>query len=724
MKEANQLEALYFELKTSNIPFKVGDILYCFFLLFGSPSKSIQNIAFFNPDRVLPEVKDDHHSISYNLPLLKISQTANPRNKLSRPHTIHGEINDASNPYKFASKNHLLSREVISMFQGLNGQHLDFSSDGKNIIESFYSPNEIAFAMRLFSLGQNFKTVRDHSAARISVDKFSNGLVSQSFGSALNEEVVDFYKLITYIQSVSHRTKGQDLNVTLQKLNIWSYETVIRFEVLTDIIMRCRNKKGGALVNVVYDFIHNGDEKVRNTARKILSKVIKPIRSMLNHWIFYGELKDEFKEFFICLRDNAHHQPSPNEIWHDKYMINQQMLPGFISKDQANKILMTGKAISMLREVCLNKLTIVLPVFDQLKKSFENSEVESLFNSIDFANSLKIVHREISQCALNILNAKYILHAHFFAFKSYLLFERGDFLNYLLELYTPIIYKPGNKIKVFQLSQTLENAVRKTTAQYDYGEVLSRLDIHLEPCDRSNSDIFSIKYRVDGPINTIFNDRSQKLYSNIFMLFWKVKRVEYMINTNRTSLNYTFLHFKSASEHFSSIFKLFHFYLYQSTCFFKTIQKHFNSLLESNWSIVKNELENPRNLNKLIRVHQVFLHSLSKKLFFNYSNNLNSQYNTILDLIFEFIDKLQSFIGEFSSNLASTMYQNWGDENKEFIDDIDNNYNFWLLNFGKMYEKEIVNFLELLVAAEDEDLKELCFSIDFNRFYKMLNQRS
>src|SRR5699024_2476400 len=151
----------------------------------------------------------------------------------------------------------------------------------------------------------------------------SKGFVCQSFGSALEEEINDFYKLITKIQANYHRSDQLHSAVTLHKLYMWTYETSIRFETLANLICKCRSKKGGALISVVYDLMHHGDPIGRECFKKILSKVVKPIRQMLNHWIFYGELKDEFEEFFICINENAHVTTSlSNVFWFNKYSIN------------------------------------------------------------------------------------------------------------------------------------------------------------------------------------------------------------------------------------------------------------------------------------------------------------------------------------------------------------------------------------------------------------------
>ncbi|KAH9424546.1 gamma-tubulin complex component 3-like [Dermatophagoides pteronyssinus] len=730
IEDLNRFEDLYLHLK-STLPksFNIRELLYCLFLL--SNSTSIDNATIFsisNSIETMKIAKNDldleyrhSHHFGNNNGIQRDRMMTNPNR-----HTVHvyTDNNNDSN-CKIRSKYTLLAKDLISIFQGLHGKHINFQTDSKFSVtfgrnDLFYS-NEIYFAKRLSVLGQNFKTIKTYS--QTSMNTTSKGFVVQSFGSALNDEINNFYKLMTSIQANFHKPEQ---TVTLHKLCFWTTESFICFEALVNLIGKCRSKKGGALISIVYDIMHHGDPLVRECYRKILSKVVKPIRKMLNHWIFYGELKDEYKEFFISTNDNAKNviTTSLSDVfWFDQYSINNSMLPGFINKAQAYKILITGKAISMLREVSMNRVSAVLPLYDQLKNSFENSNLEILFDqkysseANDFAGLLDYVYKEISQTALNILNAKYQLYEHFIAHKRFLLFEQGDFISYLMELLYPIINRPANKIRPYTLSQTLENAIRKTSAQcYESSDILSRIDIYFDPnFPMENAwDILTLKYRIDGPIGTIFNQQSQVIYTKLFALFWRNKTIEF-------SLNKCWIDLKNISTQLrvASFLRLssnhFNYLLYQILSFTKTIEQYFNYLLESRWTQVKNELDQPRNLNRLIKVHHIFLQNLVSKFFFE---NLLRQENAINKLILSFIDKLESFINDIVHN-NQNVEKFWGDQMDQYRKEIEENYNFWLHNFSRMLHKEISLFLELLIDTDEDDHRELCFSIDFNKYYKM-----
>lgn len=721
LDELNNFENIYFKLKSElSNSVNLRELLYLLFLLSSSNSKP--GLTLLNSSNTVKKLMiaqstdfDKDEKSKNDIHLRKHSSS------IVRPHTIHGDINS---DYRITSKYSLLAKDLVFIFQGISGKHINFNENEKFLFNmeknDLFFANDVHFAKRLSVLGQNFKSIQHYSD--FMMNNYLKGLVCQSFGSALNEEILDFYKLITGIQANYHQKSHSNTDVTLHKLYIWTYETSIKFEALKNLIHKSRTKKGGALISVVYDYMHQGDPIIRECVRKILSKIVKPIRQILNHWIFYGELKDEFKEFFIGLNENAHQS---NDFWFDKYSINKSMLPGFISKQQAYMILITGKAISMLREVSQNKVTIILPVYDQLKHSLENSNLETLFekkynsNANDFASLLEYVYKEISKTALSILSARYVLSDHFQAHKKYLLFEQSDFIYYLMELLHPLLDRPANKLRLYTLSQTLENAIRKTSAQYESGETISRLDIYFDQNFQHENgwDIFTFKYRIDGPISTIFTEQCQCIYTRIFSLFWKIKRMDFILNKCWIDLKLQNREFTTIS--FKTIFNNFYYVMYQITAYIKTMQRYFNYLVESGWNQVINELNEPRNLDKLIKTHQLFLQTLVKKLFFGHSQSLTKQYEVIASHIFDFIEKLNQFLKELNSFRFKQLKDAWQDELAECENEIDSNYNFWLINFNKMLHKEVVLFLELLVETEEDDLQELCFSIDFNRFYKM-----
>src|SRR5271155_5864737 len=57
--------------------------------------------------------------------------------------------------------------------------------------------------------------------------------------------------------------------------------------------------KGGALVDKVHSFTSHGDPYIRHFAHTLLHKITRPWYEMLKTWIYAGQLRDPFQEFFV-----------------------------------------------------------------------------------------------------------------------------------------------------------------------------------------------------------------------------------------------------------------------------------------------------------------------------------------------------------------------------------------------------------------------------------------
>ena len=65
------------------------------------------------------------------------------------------------------------------------------------------------------------------------------------------------------------------------------------------------NKKGGALLNVIYKYMMNSsDRTVKELFSFLLEKAAQPYLDVLQKWIYYGVLEDPFEEFLV--KENKH----------------------------------------------------------------------------------------------------------------------------------------------------------------------------------------------------------------------------------------------------------------------------------------------------------------------------------------------------------------------------------------------------------------------------------
>ena len=95
---------------------------------------------------------------------------------------------------------------------------------------------------------------------------------------------------------------------------------------------------------------------------------------------------------------------------------------------------------------------------------------------------------------------------------KYLLLSQGDMIQSLMESLYEELDKPANLIFKHNLQSNLESAIRASNAQYNDPECLKKLNIKLINASVGDVgwDIFCLEYKVDLPLNVIFNNKLLK----------------------------------------------------------------------------------------------------------------------------------------------------------------------------------------------------------------------
>jgi len=71
-------------------------------------------------------------------------------------------------------------------------------------------------------------------------------------------------------------------------------------EGLKRLVLEAGNKKGGALLNVIYRLmINSSDKALHDLFEFVLEKASVPYITILKKWIFEGKLEDPFEEFVV-----------------------------------------------------------------------------------------------------------------------------------------------------------------------------------------------------------------------------------------------------------------------------------------------------------------------------------------------------------------------------------------------------------------------------------------
>ena len=114
------------------------------------------------------------------------------------------------------------------------------------------------------------------------------------------------------------------------------------------------NKKGGALLNVIYKLmISSSDTSIRDFFAFLLEKSSLPYFQILKKWIFSGVLEDPFEEFIVkenktCKKENIEADLN-DKYWQERFTYRDEMVPIFLAKHK-QKVLHAGKYLNVIRE--------------------------------------------------------------------------------------------------------------------------------------------------------------------------------------------------------------------------------------------------------------------------------------------------------------------------------------------------------------------------------------
>uniref|UniRef100_A0A671VB83 Tubulin gamma complex component 3 n=1 Tax=Sparus aurata TaxID=8175 RepID=A0A671VB83_SPAAU len=643
-----------------------------------------------------------------------------------------------------------LVRDILYVFQGIDGKFIKMSGpdncykiDSKVVLCKSLRDT----SSRLAELGWLHNKVRKYTDAR-SLDR-AFGLVGQSFCASLHQELKEYYRLLSVLHSQLQVEDDQGMNVctegslTLRRLLVWMYDPKVRLKTLAALVDFCQGRKGGELASAVHSYGKTGDPQMRALVHHILSLVSHPILNFLYRWIYDGELEDTYHEFFVASDPNV----KTDRLWHDKYSLRKSMIPTFITMDQARKVLLIGKSINFLHQVCHDrtppgKITAASKSADTPKDAAELlSDLEGAFQE-----KIDAAYFDTSKYLLDVLNRNYLLLEHLQAMRRYLLLGQGDFIRHLMDLLKPELARPATTLYQHNLTGILETAVRATNAQFDNAEILKRLDVRLLEVSPGDTgwDVFSLDYHVDGPIATVFTRECMGHYLRVFNFLWRAKRMEYTLTDIWKGQMCNAKLLKTMPE-LSGVLHQCHILASEMVHFIHQMQYYITfEVLECSWDELWNKVQQAQDLDHIIAAHDVFLDTIiSRCLLDSNSRSLLNQLRAIFDQIIEFQsaqDSLyRSALEELTLRLQYEEKKRQRDEEgqwavteeqeaeekrriQEFQDTIPKMCS-QLRILTHFYQSIVQQFLVLLMTSSDESLRFLSFRLDFNEHYRAREPR-
>lgn len=515
-----------------------------------------------------------------------------------------------------------------------------------------------------------------------------------------------------------------------------------RMRSISEILQTCKNLKGGTLASALYEHLYNGNPIHKSLAKSFLKAACRPLQNMLSHWLMEGEIKDPHNEFFI----EEIKEVSSDRLWHHKYRVVNNRLPVFVSKQLARNILVSGKSVNFLREVCEDRTPI--KGREELKLKLESS-IEDLFGPVPDSKLHEFidqVYLNTSKKVLDIALGQYRLLEHLQAMRKYLLLGQGDFINLLMENLKDELDRPAKDLYQHALFSIVAASVR-ATSQFDDAEILEHLDVKLVHAIDGDKgwDIFTLQYTVHGPLATILELNMGK-YQELFKPLWKAKHTEFVLDNiwKQQMLNAKLL--GSYYHELAPITNRLHANTSEMVHFIHQMQYYILfEVIECSWVAFIKRVQSAKALDDILEAHEQFLNAVRVGIFLD--NETKQTLFLHLDIIYDSIMKLEEWQQFFYSEVfkevqSRKQYESdivdseksgrYGvttekrlerDQEKKLFEEIMSSMKKKLDGVGNSYEKYVNDFLLMLTSSKDQNLQRFGIRLDFNEFYKKRDQR-
>jgi gamma-tubulin complex component 3 len=449
-----------------------------------------------------------------------------------------------------------LLRDLPYTLQGISSTHMPFTSTTCLKLPATLPPPIISVLHTLAEPSLLYKGLTTF------VRSSDGGLLDQSLRAAIQVELGSYLGVVSTLEGQIRRALSSldeseprggigKSGVTLRRCIVWTREPTMGLRLLSWIAEeskgRCSRstgesqtnqqtgKKGGQLISLIHGLSSShGDPLIGAFAERLLLPVTRPFYDMLRQWIYDGELSDPYHEFFVSEQDPNEVKPvsdgrsrgGASSVWEDKYKLDENMIPGIITQDFAQKVFLIGKSLNFIRYGCGDSMWVE-QYSKAASKELKYGDTATLETWIDEAYKTTMAR------LIHLMADKFHLFEHLKALKNYILLGQGDFIALLMESLSAALDRPAGAQYRHTLTAQLEHAIRGSNAQYDSPEVLRRLDARMLQLSHGDIgwDCFTLEYKIDAPVDVVVTEWGNRQYLKVFNFLWRIKRVEFVLAT-------------------------------------------------------------------------------------------------------------------------------------------------------------------------------------------------
>ncbi|PWA58942.1 spc97 / Spc98 family of spindle pole body (SBP) component [Artemisia annua] len=515
------------------------------------------------------------------------------------------EIDKVIGCYNASVQELIVIDDLLSALIGIEGRYITINRvRGNEDSYSFHLDGSMDLALqesakRIFPLCKSYLLINQFVESR---SQFKCGLVNHAFAAALRALLLDHQAMVAQLE---HQFRLGRLSI--QGLWFYCQPMMGSMQALSIVIKKAsaQNFVGSAVLNLLQSQakVMAGNYSVRSLLEKMIESANSAYLGILERWVYEGVIDDPHDEFFIAedksLQKESLTQDYDAMYWRQRYSLKDD-IPSFLA-NSAETILTTGKYLNVMRE-CGHSVQV---------PALENSKLMNFGSNDHYLECIKSAYDFASGELLNLMKDKYDLIGKLRSIKHYLLLDQGDFLVHFMDIARDELAKAPNEISVEKLQSLLDLALRSTAAAADplhedvtcsvdtcsllkrlstlkdlqTSEAVSQTDTFEESLSITGVETFSVNYKAQWPLSLVISKKALTKYQLIFRFLFHCKHVHRQLC--------------AAWQVHQFINSLLHYLTFE--------------VLEPNWHVMHNKLENAKSIDEVIQYHDFFMEKCLKE---------------------------------------------------------------------------------------------------------------
>jgi hypothetical protein len=381
--------------------------------------------------------------------------------------------------------------DLLALLQGGTGNRIAMESGGVRVDGLLARPHS-------FVLTQLLRVVNCLAIVSDTVPQLK-GVVGQSIADGLQKTRREFILALSAIQASE-----------TSLLSLLAVVTGSLAEKMYASAVICRAIVGDSeesVINALALTQSHGNKLVQSIAADLLRLGIAVLVDFVKEWVVYGRLDDPYGEFFVARSDN---KVETWDWWNSKFVVVSHRIPLFlVEENMIAEIVASGRAWNFVRK------------FKTVESGFPS---EGNYEGREF--SLRLVntfYSEAMRYAMRILMESVWISGHLRTLHDFILFFRGDFASTLFSILSNERWAESLNLLAIPLQAC---APGSSYTNKETGEKLTdRIDLQIKTALDHAS--MKLSYRVDSPLDTLFDPESLANYRKLSQFLWRFKCCEY-----------------------------------------------------------------------------------------------------------------------------------------------------------------------------------------------------